>query len=198
MTRSEFLLRVRSALQQSGTLAEGPPLPLRTQATESQQELIRRFVAELERVGGKVELVSDWAAAKVAVGRLLSEAGSSYARTSDDLLDRVLEGLAVPVAATVAEAEVGVSGAAFGLAETGTVVLNSDFGRLAPLLPMTHIAVLPASRLVASLSEVFETGQLPSAWTLATGPSRSADIEGSLVTGVHGPGRVFVVLIESA
>jgi L-lactate dehydrogenase complex protein LldG len=179
-------------------VAEEPPLPLRPQFAESRQELIRRFITEHERVGGKVYVVPDWAEAKVVVGRLLSEAGAScYVRTRDILLDQVLEGLALPEAATAAEAEVGVSGAAFGLAETGTAVLSSDFGRLATLLPMTHVVLLPAGRLVAGLSEALETGTLPSAWMLATGPSRSADIEGALVTGVHGPGRVFVVLVES-
>lgn len=199
MTKSEFVARVRSALRrQPGQVAEEPPLPLRPRFVESRQELIRRFITEHERVGGKVYLVPDWAAAKAVVARLMSEAGAScYVRTRDELLDRVLEGLALPQAATAAEAEVGVSGAAFGLAETGTAVLSSDFGRLATLLPMTHVILLPASRLVADLSEVLETGALPSAWMLATGPSRSADIEGALVTGVHGPGRVFVVLVES-
>lgn len=199
MTRSEFLARVSSALgRQPGQVAEEPPLPLSYSPEDDRQELIRRFITEHERVGGKVYLVPDWAAAKAVVARLMSEAGAScYARTREEFLDPVLEGLALPVAATAAEAEVGVSGAAFGLAETGTVVLNSNFGRLATLLPMTHVILLPASRLVAGLSEVLETGALPSAWMLATGPSRSADIEGALVTGVHGPGRVFVVLVES-
>lgn len=198
MTRSEFLTRIRSALRrQPGQVAEEPPLPL-CPPEEDRQVLARRFVAEHERVGGKVYVVPDWAEAKVVVGRLVSEAGAScYARTREDFLDPVLEGLALPEAATAAEAEVGVSGAAFGLAETGTVVLNSDFGRLATLLPMTHVVLLPAGRLVSGLHEVLKTDMLPSAWMLATGPSRSADIEGALVTGVHGPGRVFVVLVES-
>ncbi|MBS3934479.1 MAG: lactate utilization protein [Truepera sp.] len=199
MTRSEFLTRISSALgRQPGQVTEEPPLPLWCPPEDDRQELIRRFITEHERVGGKVYLVPDWAAAKAVVVRLLSEAGAScYARTREELLDPVLEGLALPEAATAAEAEVGVSGAAFGLAETGTAVLSSDFGRLATLLPMTHVILLPASRLVAGLSEVLKTGALPSAWMLATGPSRSADIEGALVTGVHGPGRVFVVLVES-
>jgi L-lactate dehydrogenase complex protein LldG len=179
-------------------VAEEPPPPLPRSPEDDRSVLIQRFITEHERVGGKVYLVPDWAAAKAVVARLMSEVGASrYVRTRDELLDQVLEGLAVPQAATAAEAEVGVSGAAFGLAETGTAVLSSDFGRLATLLPMTHVILLPASRLVAGLSEVLETGALPSAWMLATGPSRSADIEGALVTGVHGPGRVFVVLIEN-
>lgn len=199
MTKSEFLARVRSAPRQPGQVAEAPPPPLPVPSEESFQVLQHRFVAEHERVGGKVYVVPDWAEAKAVVARLLTEAAATcYVRTREDLLDPVLEGLALPQAATAAEAEVGVSSAAFGVAETGTVVLSSNFGRLATLLPMTHVILLPASRLVAGLSEALETGALPSAWTLASGPSRSGDIEGALVTGVHGPGRVFVVLVESS
>lgn len=200
MTKREFLSRVRSALnRQPGEVAEAPPPPLPLPVTESREVLIARFVAEHERVGGKVYVVPDWSEAKAVVANLLVEVGATrYVRTGEDILDPILEGLTVPQTTSPAEAEVGISGAAFGLAETGTVVLNSKFGRLATLLPMTHVVLLPASRLVAGLPDVLKSDTLPSTWMLATGPSRSADIEGALVTGVHGPGRVMVILVEGA
>jgi len=198
VTRSEFLTRISSALGQQSSHAPALPPALPLTLEHDRSVLIKQFVAEHERVGGKVYLAPDWATAKAVLERLLIEVGAScYARTSDDL-DEALEGLALPVAATAAEAEAGVSSAAFGLAETGTVVLSSDFGRLATLLPMIHVILLPASRLVAGLSEVLVADALPSAWMLATGPSRSADIEGALVSGVQDPGQVFVVLIENS
>ncbi|MDI3298559.1 MAG: LUD domain-containing protein [Bacillota bacterium] len=105
-----------------------------------------------------------------------------------------------------ARAALGVTGAAWAVAETGTLALYSGrgTGRLVSLLPPAHLAVLRRSRLVATVGEGFRMlageearrGDLPSAVNLVSGPSMSADIEGELTTGVHGPARVAVVIGE--
>lgn len=100
----------------------------------------------------------------------------------------------------------GITSAAWGVAETGTIVLPTGVGqgRLVSLLPPVHIALLPEERLLPSVAELFRvlarearTGSaLPSSLALATGPSRSADIENDLTIGVHGPVEVHVVLLS--
>jgi L-lactate dehydrogenase complex protein LldG len=69
------------------------------------------------------------------------------------------------------------------------------------LLPPVHIAVVPCARLLASLDELLATVAMPADLTrsmvLITGPSRTADIEQILVRGVHGPGEIHVVLVET-
>jgi L-lactate dehydrogenase complex protein LldG len=99
------------------------------------------------------------------------------------------------------EDEVGVSRAAFGLADTGSVVLaaSPDEPRARSLLPPVHVTVLEAGRILPGLAELFAEldGELPSALAIVTGPSRSADIEQKLVIGVHGPGEVHIT-IETA
>ena len=95
--------------------------------------------------------------------------------------------------------EVGVSRAAYGLADTGSVVLLAapDEPRSRSLLPPVHVAVLAVDDLLPGLPELFaELGpDLPSSVAIVTGPSRSADIEQQLTIGVHGPGEVHVVLV---
>jgi L-lactate dehydrogenase complex protein LldG len=72
------------------------------------------------------------------------------------------------------------------------------------LLPPVHIAIAWRSQILPDLFDLFPSGaagaqeaDLPSCWSLITGPSKTGDIELRLVTGVHGPGEVYVVLIES-
>jgi L-lactate dehydrogenase complex protein LldG len=96
------------------------------------------------------------------------------------------------------EQEVGLSRAAYGLADTGSVVLAAgpDEPRARSLLPPVHVTVLDAERILPGLPELFAElrGELPSALAIVTGPSRSADIEQKLVLGVHGPGEVHIII----
>jgi L-lactate dehydrogenase complex protein LldG len=106
--------------------------------------------------------------------------------------------------AQAAETDLGITGALFGLAATGSVVVSSARagGRSASLLPPVHLALVPASRVLASASELWRRmgehfpGGLPSQLVAISGPSRSADIEFTLTVGVHGPKRVWLGLLE--
>jgi L-lactate dehydrogenase complex protein LldG len=122
-----------------------------------------------------------------------------------DLVDRFAENAAVAgfhvhrgTAPDLPDA--GVSEAAYGLADTGSVVLAASPGepRARSLLPFVHVSLLREERILPGLEELFATvgADLPSALAIVTGPSRSADIEQMLVVGVHGPGEVHVVLLS--
>ena len=90
------------------------------------------------------------------------------------------------------------AGADWLVAETGTLALEArpEQPRSLTLLPPVHIAVVPRSRLVGDLFDLFAAQRaLPSCLSLITGPSKTGDIELRLVTGVHGPGEVHVVLV---
>ncbi|NEX61173.1 LutC/YkgG family protein [Noviherbaspirillum galbum] len=98
---------------------------------------------------------------------------------------------------------VGITGAFCAIAETGTLMLLSgpDTWSSASLLPETHVAILPASRIVASMEDAFalarsERGGLPRAVNFISGPSRTGDIEQTIVLGAHGPYRVHVILVR--
>jgi L-lactate dehydrogenase complex protein LldG len=91
----------------------------------------------------------------------------------------------------------------WGIAETGSLVLNSSSEdlRLATMLAETHVAVLPLSRLQPdSLALEDELQRLmaspPSYLAFITGASRTADIERVLTIGVHGPGELHILLLK--
>ncbi|MFN4257834.1 MAG: lactate utilization protein C [Gemmataceae bacterium] len=100
-------------------------------------------------------------------------------------------------------ADAGITGVDHVIAETGTlaVACRPDDPRSLSLLPPLHIAVVERSQLVPDLFDLFEaiapaTRPMPSCLTLITGPSKTGDIELRLVTGVHGPGEVHLVLVD--
>ncbi|HEY5799467.1 MAG TPA: lactate utilization protein C [Burkholderiaceae bacterium] len=114
-------------------------------------------------------------------------------------------GLALAIRQPQATDTVGITGAFCGIAETGTVMLlpgGQDHASTA-LLPATHIAIVPASRIVASMEDAFalalrERGELPRTVNCISGPSRTGDIEQTIVLGAHGPSRVHLILVEHA
>ncbi|HEY5929769.1 MAG TPA: lactate utilization protein C [Burkholderiales bacterium] len=100
--------------------------------------------------------------------------------------------------------KVGVTGTYCAIAENGTLMLLSGENTHATtsLLPETHIAVVPASRVVRAMEDGWdllrrEHGDLPRQVNFVSGPSRTADIEMTLVMGVHGPYRVHVIVVDA-
>ena len=102
-------------------------------------------------------------------------------------------------------ADIGVTGVDYAIAETGTCVVSAsnEVGRLVSLAPPMYIAVVGKGQVLPSLDELFTLqrkdfvdGNANSYTSLISGPSRSADIEYTLVTGVHGPGEVHLLLVE--
>ena len=101
-------------------------------------------------------------------------------------------------------ADLGVTGVDYAIAETGTCVIIPRRGvsRLVSLLPPVHVAIVERGQVLPSLDELFTLrrddfvrGDFGSYMNLITGPSRTADIEYTIVTGVHGPGEVHMVLV---
>ena len=99
--------------------------------------------------------------------------------------------------------EVGITRAQAGIAETGTLVLDSSVerNRLVSLVPPVHIAILDASQIYMTLGETLaalQSGEEVSpAITFITGPSRTADIELTLAIGVHGPQELYVIVNQN-
>jgi L-lactate dehydrogenase complex protein LldG len=98
--------------------------------------------------------------------------------------------------------DIGLTMAEAGIAETGTIVVRStnEEVRLASMIAETHIAVLPASRIVADSYDLepllVEWMQQPDYTAFVTGPSRTADIERVLALGVHGPLELHILIME--
>jgi len=103
-----------------------------------------------------------------------------------------------------AAAAAGLTGANFGIAATGTVVLEStdEAVRIATTLPEKHFVLLDPRKILATADEAVSHlrdfhQQLPQAYlAYITGPSRTADIERVLTIGVHGPAELHILLLE--
>jgi L-lactate dehydrogenase complex protein LldG len=100
--------------------------------------------------------------------------------------------------ARVDDYQFGITRAVGAIAETGTVILNDreTSSRLGALAPWAHVAVVPRSALYSDLAQaVAALGDDPNVvW--CTGPSKTADVEGILIEGVHGPGAQIALFAD--
>jgi L-lactate dehydrogenase complex protein LldG len=108
------------------------------------------------------------------------------------------------VSTGLADCDVSITGCEFLVARTGTIVLSSaqQSGRSASVYAPVHICIAYTNQLVYDIRDALQASKekygekLPSLISFATGPSRTADIEKTLVVGVHGPKEVYVFLVE--
>jgi len=175
--------------------------------------LVERFQLALEAVSGQCVVVPDEDKAVPLVQQILEQHKAKVVAVSDaPLVRRLLQQvqqharlLKDAAAAELFQCDVGITGAQWAIAETGTLVLESEQERhrLISLVPPVHIAIIEAGRIRQTLGEVLmslgENGQdgLSRTVTFITGPSRTSDIELTLAIGVHGPQALHVIVIDS-
>ena len=117
-------------------------------------------------------------------------------------LDWAQAGLSVEARPTVGDDRLGITGVFCAIAETGTLVVLSgaDTPTATTLLPDTHVAIVSANRIVDTMEDAFalirkERGSVPRAINMISGPSRTGDIEQTIVLGAHGPFRVHILVV---
>ena len=101
--------------------------------------------------------------------------------------------------------DASITGCEYLVARTGTIVMSAaqQSGRTVSVYAPIHICIAYTSQLVYDVKDALQLikekyAALPSLITFASGPSRTADIEKTLVTGVHGPKEVYLFLVDSA
>lgn len=169
-------------------------------------DLVGRFRAEALRTSQTLDEVAGLDDVPAAAARYIDSIGvpkSAIAWQSLTALPWQSSGIRVDFRPPVDKDLVGISGCFCAVAETGTLMLLSgaDTFASAALLPETHIAIVPVSRVVGSIEDAFalakkERGELPRATNFISGPSRTGDIEQTIVLGAHGPYRVHVILVR--
>lgn len=185
---------------------------LASAATNQPVALVERFRESLEAVSGHCAVVGDEREAAAVVQQIIERTQARHLAISNSpLVERLMKGLKWDgdllegcEASTLFASDLGITGAQWGIAETGTLVLESDRERhrLVSLVPPVHIALIQSHQIRETLAEVFytihENGEegLSRAVTLITGPSRTSDIELTLAIGVHGPAQLYVIVIE--
>lgn len=172
------------------------------------EDLVTRFKQQALRMSDTVDEVASFSDAPAAVARYLDEIGVAKTAIAWKTLSDMAwgdAGLQVEFRAPRNEDLVGITGAFCAVAETGSLMLLSGPHTYssASLLPETHIAILAASRIVGAMEDAFalaraEHGELPRAINFISGPSRTGDIEQTIVLGAHGPYRVHVILVRGA
>jgi L-lactate dehydrogenase complex protein LldG len=213
--RDEILARVRGALSRDpATLAASRQAVTTALATpvsgprpQPVGDLVARFCERSLALSSTVDRVATRADVPAAVARYLA-AGAlpTVAVCWPELADLAWSAAGLTVAARAAGGDdlLGITGAYCAIAETGTLMLLSGAQTAATtsLLPETHIAVVPAARVVADMEAGFallrtEHGELPRAVNFVSGPSRTGDIEQTIVLGAHGPYRVHLIIINA-
>jgi L-lactate utilization protein LutC len=219
--RERFLTTVRRAVAEGNRAGTAPALEPRGGVgyQSAGGDLVARFCAELQAAGGRATVVPDRAGvvaallpvvqAKAAPRVLLGGGLPAELRLQEPLQASGIEVISVadlsPEASRSAffHAELGVTGVDYLIAETGSLALLTSPGqpRSLSLLPPVHVAIARSTQILPDLFDLFEASRwanepgLPPCLTLITGPSKTGDIELKLVTGVHGPGEVHVIIL---
>lgn len=210
--RAEILQRIRAGLGKGDAAARRAAAEafMQSRARGPQPhlagDLVARFSGKALALASSVEQVGSMAEVPAAVARYLAEHSlprEAVATGDVACLDWAGGGIEAVARVAVDADKVGISGCFCAIAETGTLLLLS--GPQTPasvsLLPETHIAVVPVGRIVTTMEDAFallraEHGGLPRAVNFISGPSRTGDIEQTIVLGAHGPCRVHLILVE--
>lgn len=217
--REEILQKLKTAPKQS--LSPRPDLPPLSELSMTQEEMIHRFTERLVEETGVVYRVQNNQGALEKLAEIARAEGLKKVMVStDDVLATldlpawgkrndvtVMTPLDFPNRdsfrdAVFNEAQAGITGADFAVAESGTLGLihNKDQARLVSLAPILHIAIVPVERMNPIYERVVDQvfgnlKPLPSQFLFITGPSMTGDIQGVLFKGMHGPRKVIVILV---
>jgi L-lactate dehydrogenase complex protein LldG len=206
-SKENILKKIRKALSHSTPLpfpqSEGnqpvfPPL---------QQEIEVEFAEQFTRLQGKFIFC-------INQQELAFQLSSLVKKQNWEKVFCVEDKLIAPVSSQISErivktelagCDVSITGCEFLVARTGTIVMSSaqTSGRTTSVYAPIHICIAYTKQLVYDLKDALQAAKnkygnnLPSLITFATGPSRTADIEKTLVVGVHGPKEVYLFLVEA-
>lgn len=206
-SKENILKRIRKALSHSTPLpfpksegSESVFKPLQDEPAvefaEQFSKLQGRFIFCINRQELAFQLASlvrkmDWQKVYCLEDDLLGMAGSQLA-------DRIVK-------TDLANCDISITGCECLVARTGSIVMSAAqaSGRNTSVYAPIHICIAYAHQLVPDVKDALQLlkdkygDELPSLITFATGPSRTADIEKTLVVGVHGPKEVYVFFVES-
>lgn len=206
-TREKILTSIRNALI---TKKENPfdranfKAPI-YQSLQDEIEVV--FASKLLDNNGKFVYCEDEETAMSILQALINEKGWKSIFTPDDKLINLLQKANIEVAHEenkFLDVEAGITRCEFLIARFGSVMVSSALGagRRMFVFPESHIVFAYASQVVpelkdalVGLKERYKNG-FPSQVTVITGPSRTADIEKTLVMGAHGPKELYVFMID--
>jgi L-lactate dehydrogenase complex protein LldG len=205
-SKEKILKKIREAL------SNPVPLPFpKSEGTNSvfqqpKEELEIIFAEEFTKLSGKFAFCVNEADMKVQLQQLLSEKKWTNIFCKEDSLLKVFNDGKFPKlnTSTLSDCDVSVTNCEYLIARTGAIVMTSaqQSGRTVSAYAPVHICIAYVNQLVYDTRDALKLlktkygNSLPSFITFAAGPSRTADIEKTLVVGVHGPKEVYLFLID--
>ncbi|MDQ6621113.1 MAG: lactate utilization protein C [Pseudomonadota bacterium] len=220
LARDAVMGRVRQALGQSADRRAASDDAARYLAAHAvgprpamEGDPVARFMRRATDMASTVERLRDVADIPAAIARYVNALELPPALASHKSLSGVCwpelatldwngAGLDIGARPTSGDDRLGITGCFCAIAETGTLVMTSgaDTPTATTLLPDTHVAVVNASRIVPAMEDAFallraERGGTPRAINLISGPSRTGDIEQTIVLGAHGPYRLHIIVV---
>jgi L-lactate utilization protein LutC len=216
-SKDEILARLTGSLRwpKAGTTARPDAAGVREADRDA---LVESFAAKATAAGAEVRRVTELAAVGREIAAVIGGGGCRSAVISGEEIVRgagtadVLAEAGIRVAPPQGDAaahreacfssDVGITGAFAGIAETGSIALvfDKDNPRLVSHAPFNHVALLSARDVVpdgeALFARLSERRVPPSAMAIVTGPSMTADIALTPIRGIHGPGRLVIILID--
>lgn len=214
--RQAIFSRIRNAQQRPDSATQAERDAVQTYLREHPQgprpnigsDFVQHFKEQAIRMSDTVDEVATMQDIPMAVMNYLDSIGVARQAVAWPTLDKLAwqtAGMHVEFRTPKNADLVGITGSFCAVAETGSLLLLSgpDTFTSASLLPETHIAIVLASRIVAAMEDAFalaraERGELPRTATFISGPSRTGDIEQTIVLGAHGPYRVHVIIVQQA
>lgn len=202
--RNNILAKLKAAQEKRGEIGENIPdftSPVYHTLNES---LVQEFKINLELIGGKVILCETKSEIATQVKLICEEKNQDKLFCTDPILLKMLNGLVENDSAEndFLNLNIGLTGCEFLVAHLGSVLISSAqiSGRRLNVFPETHIIIANETQIVDFLDNALEKLQekyknkLPSLISNITGPSRTADIEKTLVMGMHGPKNLIVII----
>ncbi|MBL7725611.1 MAG: lactate utilization protein [Chitinophagaceae bacterium] len=206
-SKENILKKIRKALSHSTPL----PFPQSEGTTPVfeplQQEPEIEFAEQFTRLQGKFIYCINRQELAFQLGSLVKKQDwQKIYCVEDKLIESVAAQLTDRLIKTnLATCDVSITGCEYLVARTGSIVMSTtqSSGRTTSVYAPIHICIAFTDQLVFDIKDALQAAKekygnnLPSLITFATGPSRTADIEKTLVVGVHGPKEVYLFLVES-
>jgi len=205
--KENILKKIRKALSHSTPLPFPNSEGTNTVFEPLQQEAEVEFAEQFTKLQGKFIYCINRQELAFQLGSLVKKQDwQKVYCVEDKLIEPVALQLSDRLIKTGLEnCDVSITGCEYLVARTGSIVMSTaqSSGRSTSVYAPIHICIAFTNQLVYDLKDALQAAKdkygnnLPSLITFATGPSRTADIEKTLVVGVHGPKEVYLFLVES-
>ena len=167
-----------------------------------------KFAEEFSKVSGNFIYCENIDELKKSLHLLVSEKKWNSIFCKEKKIQSFLDDIEIPYfkeEEDLVDLEIGISGCEFLIARLGSILVSSAqaSGRRLNVFPHAHIVIAYTNQIVEDIKDAFAKlkekykENLPSMISLITGPSRTADIEKTLVMGAHGPKELYIFLIDS-